>query len=69
MAAAHLFGVHEEFSPLSDMEAMALQKCVTKILFVTKRVRLNIQTTVALLTTGVRIPDEDYWKNLRRVLA
>jgi hypothetical protein len=39
-----------------------------KLLFLSKRARPDIQTTVAFLTTRVKAPDEDDYKKLRRVM-
>ena len=41
---------------------------VAQLLFVSTRVRRDIQTAVAFLTTRVKRPDEDDWGKLKRVL-
>jgi len=41
---------------------------VAKILYVCKRTRQNIQTTVAFLCRRVKSPDEDSYKKLVRVM-
>ena len=38
------------------------------LLFISKHELLYIQPTIAFLTTRVINPDEDDWKNLRRVI-
>ena len=42
---------------------------VAKLLFLSKRARLDIQPTITFLTTRVRIQDKDDWKKIRRVLS
>ena len=41
---------------------------VAKGLFLCKRARPDIQTTIAFLTTRVQRPDVDDWKKLRRLI-
>ena len=38
------------------------------MLFVSKRARPDIQPNIAFLTTRVREPNKDEWRNLRRLL-
>ena len=46
----------------------AFHHSVAQLLFVATRVRRDIQTAVAFLTTRVKKPDEDDWGKLKRVL-
>ena len=41
---------------------------MAKGLFLCKRLRADIQTTIAFLTTQVREPDKDDWKKLKRLV-
>ena len=43
--------------------------CAAKGLFICKRGRPDIQTSVAFLTTRVKQPDQDDWKKLLRKIA
>eukprot|EP00957_Ditylum_brightwellii_P053095 4025957-Ditylum_brightwellii.AAC.1 len=40
----------------------------TKLLFLCKRARRDIQTGVTFLTTWVKEPNEDDWKKVRRII-
>jgi len=68
-AAAHLFTVCEDAPKLSEEKASTFHTIVAKGLFLCKRARPDIQTTIAFLTTRVKDPDEDDWKKLRRLIA
>ena len=48
--------------------ATTFHHSVAQIIFTTTRVRKDIQTAVAFLTTRVRVPGMDDWQELRRVL-
>ena len=69
-AANHLFQVREESEtkPLPEEQGNIFHHTVAQLLFVTTRVRRDIQTAVAFLTTRVKKPDEDDWGKLKRVL-
>ena len=53
---------------LSDAERESFHSAVAKLLFLSKRVRPDIQTAVSFLTTRVQKPDVDDKKKLGRVL-
>jgi hypothetical protein len=53
---------------LEPERAKAFHHSVAQLLFVSTRVRRDIQTAVAFLTTRVKKPDEDDWGKLKRVL-
>ncbi len=64
-AAHHLFNVHDSVSKLDDKRATIFHTITAKGLFLCKRARPDILTTIAFLTTRVREPDEDDWKKLK----
>jgi hypothetical protein len=53
---------------LDKEKAKDFHHSVAQLLFVSSRVRRDIQTPVAFLTTRVKKPDEDDWGKLKRVL-
>ena len=73
-ASDHLFQVRDadecerEGKYLSAKMKKAFHHSVAQLLFVATRVRRDIQTAVAFLTTRVKKPDEDDWGKLKRVL-
>ena len=67
-AADHLFTVNETGKKLPRDQAELFHHNVAKLLFLCKRARPDIQTTVAFLTTRVMAPDEDDYKKLVRVM-
>jgi hypothetical protein len=52
---------------LSEEQARAFHHTTAQLLFLS-RIRRDIQTTVAFLTTRVKRPDNDDWGKLQRVL-
>eukprot|EP00957_Ditylum_brightwellii_P067250 5103358-Ditylum_brightwellii.AAC.1 len=62
-ATDHLFKVNKEGVPLDEEMARWFHTNTAKLLFLCKRARQDIQTAVAFLTTQVKQPDEDDWKN------
>ena len=68
-AADHLFQIRpdSEVRPLPEEQARAYHHTTAQLLFLS-RVRRDIQTTIAFLTTRVKQPDEDDWGKLKRVL-
>ena len=61
-ATKHLFEIRE-VKKLASEKARIFHNIVAKGLFLCKQSRADIQTTIAFLTTWVREPDEDDWKN------
>ena len=53
---------------LKDKERMKLHIIVQKLLFVSKRSRLDLQTSVSFLCQRVRFPDISNWAKLKRLL-
>ena len=58
----------KEARKLNEEQALAFHHTVAQLLFMATRVRRDIQTAVAFLTTRVKSPDEDNWGKLKRVL-
>jgi hypothetical protein len=58
----------ERKSWLDPERARDFHHSVAQLLFVSSRVRRDIQTAVSFLTTRVKKPDEDDWGKLKRVL-
>eukprot|EP00956_Cyclotella_meneghiniana_P028301 scaffold65295_cov71-Cyclotella_meneghiniana.AAC.14 len=73
-ASDHLFEVRdpeecEKLGKFLDADRKkAFHHTVAQILFVSTRVRRDVQTIVAFLTTRTKKPDEDDWGKLRRLL-
>ena len=68
-AAAHLFEVNQTNATLLDAEtADEFHHIVAKLLFLCKRARPDIQTSVSFLCTRVKAPDTDDYKKLARVI-
>eukprot|EP00804_Cyclotella_cryptica_P009344 CCRYP_009005-RD/>CCRYP_009005-RD protein AED:0.36 eAED:0.36 QI:20/0.12/0.11/1/0/0/9/0/1019 len=73
-ASDHLFQVRdpEEVERLGkflpEEQATHFHHTVAQLLFISSRVRRDIQTAVSFLTTRVKRPDEDDWGKLKRVL-
>ena len=68
-AGDRLFQVRppDEATYLPEEQARAFHHTTAQLLFLS-RVRHDIQTTVAFLTTRVKKPDNDDWGKLKRVL-
>jgi hypothetical protein len=67
-AANHLFTINQKPILLSEENADLFHHFTAKLLFLSKRARPDIQTTVAFLTTRVKAPDEDDYKKLGRCM-
>ena len=67
-AANHLFEVNDEAEKLSEKEALLYHHHTEKLLYLSKRARPDIQTSVAFMCTRVTQPDLDDLKKLQRVL-
>ena len=67
--ADHLFKIRDpkDARLLPESQALASHHATAQLLFLS-RVRRDIQTAVAFLTTRVKAPDEDDWGKLKRVL-
>ena len=67
-ATDKLFLVRDDDRPLPEEQAIMFHHVTAQLLFASTRVRRDIQTTVAFLTTRVKQPGEDDWGKLKRVL-
>ena len=67
-AAEHLFKTNDTPTHLNDEKAMFFHHNVAKLLFLCKRARPDLQTTVAFLSTRVQKPDVDDYKKLARAM-
>jgi hypothetical protein len=70
-AADHLFTVRDPSlaKALSEEQAMEFHRTKAQLLFPSARVQRDIQPATAFLTTRVRLPDEDNWGKVKRVLS
>ena len=67
-AAEHLFTINPKPVPLPKETTIMFHHNVTKLLFLCKRARPDLQTSVAFLSTHVKAPDEDDYKRLARIM-
>ena len=69
-ASEFLFGARPDESRklLPEAQARMFHRVVVQLLFLSTRVRRDIKTAVAFLTTRVRAPDDDDWGKLGRVM-
>ena len=68
-AKCDLFDIDENSPELSNEKVDKLHSIVAKLLFVTRRSRLDILTTIAFLQTRVSCSTEQDWEKLRRYLS
>ena len=68
--ADHLFSVRyaDKEKYLPEEKAVAFHHTTAQLLFLISRARRNVQTSISLLTTRVKKPDEDDWVKLRIAL-
>ena len=59
----NLFMVNESAEKLNDNKRKLFHNIVDRDLYLTKRAIPDISTAVSFLTTRVRSPDKDDWKN------
>jgi hypothetical protein len=67
-AATYLFNIRDDAVKLDDNKRKEFHSNVQRLLYLSKRVRMDILLAIAFLSTRVREPDEDDWKKLERVL-
>jgi hypothetical protein len=67
-AAAYLFDIREDALKLDMEQRKIFHSMVQRLLYLSKRIRMDILLAIAFLSTRVREPDEDDWKKLERVL-
>jgi hypothetical protein len=66
--AHHLFDVSENAEKLSSKDSDIYHHNTAKLLYLSKRARLDLQTAVAFLCTRVKQPHVDDWKKLGRCI-
>ena len=67
-AKRDLFEVNESAEKLEERRKIAFHSITALLLYVSKRARPDIQTTVAFLCTRPSVADEDDWRKLKRLL-
>eukprot|EP00957_Ditylum_brightwellii_P151119 11506975-Ditylum_brightwellii.AAC.1 len=67
-AANHLFEVNEDAEKLGKENAELFHHIVAKLIFLYKRARLDLQTSVAFLSTRVKALDIDDKKKMQHAL-
>jgi hypothetical protein len=67
-AKRDLFDIDEDSELLDDEQSDTFHRVVAKLLFVSKRARLDIQLPIAFLCTRVSCSTKQDWLKLRRVL-
>jgi hypothetical protein len=65
-AASHLFQVNDDAEKLDEDTAQFFHHNVARLLFLNKRARPDVQTSVAFLCTRVKAPGIDEYKKLAR---
>jgi hypothetical protein len=68
-AASNLFAVRGDANKLDDAHADTYHCLTTKLLYLCKQARPDLQPTVAFLTTRVIQPNADDWKRLTRAVC
>ena len=68
-ANKNIFGVSNEYEDLSEQKRDIFHSVIAKLLYITKRARPDIETTVAFLCTRGSCSTTEDWKKLRRVLG
>jgi hypothetical protein len=64
LAANQLFLVNDKAEKISDEDSEKYHHLTAKLLYLSKRARPDLQTTVAFLCKRVQQPDVDDWKKL-----
>eukprot|EP00957_Ditylum_brightwellii_P194305 14798449-Ditylum_brightwellii.AAC.1 len=67
-APSDLYDVNKECEKLDEKRAEVFHSITSKTLFITKRVRPDLEPTVAFLCTRVPKSDEGDWKKLKMML-
>ena len=67
-AASHLFQVNDRPELLNDKDAELFHHMTAKLLYLCKRIRGDLMTTVAFLTTRVSKPDKNDYHKLARCI-
>ena len=67
-AGNHIFKVDDACKKLCERDKIIFHRLVAKLVFLRKRAQPYIKPTISLLTKRVRNAEEDYWKNIQRVI-
>ena len=67
-ATKGLFDVNDKSKPLSKMKQDIFHSVVARLLWIMKRSRPDIETTISFLCTRVANSTEEDWEKLRRLL-
>eukprot|EP00957_Ditylum_brightwellii_P132206 10080929-Ditylum_brightwellii.AAC.1 len=65
----YLYDVNEECEKLDEERAEVFHSITAKTLFITKRVRPDLEPTTSFLCTGLSKSVKDDWKKLKRMLG
>ena len=68
-ATRTLMDVNDQSTKLCDVRAAEFHSLTAKLLYLEKRGRPDLETTVSFLTTRVSKPTEEDWKKLKRALT
>ena len=63
-----MFETNEELPRLEPSKAEIFHHIVAKLLYVTKRARIDLQLVIAFLCTRVSKSTEEHWEKLQRLL-
>ena len=66
-ARGNLFAVDESLDRLDEKRSEIFHHCVAKLLYVSKRCRLDIMLTISFLCSRVSCSTEEDWLKLRKV--
>ena len=61
--------MNEECEPLQDSDRESFHKVVAKSLYVAKRARTDIMTSISILTKRVKEPDHDDWEKFKHMIT
>jgi hypothetical protein len=67
-AKSNMFDVDDESEPLNEEKSDIFHHIVSKLLYVSKRARLDIELAIAFLCTRVSCSTNEDWEKLRRLL-
>ena len=67
-ATKSLIKVDNDLAPLCEQQNEIFHSIIQKLLYVTKRARIDLQVAIGFLCTLVRLPDKNDWKKLKRTL-
>ena len=68
-AEKHRLDINENYMHMDEQRSEVLQSVTENLLYVTKRARPDIESTVSFLCERVSKSNEDYWKILQRLIG